>query len=97
MSLTTDDIKKVAKLAQIHLDAHETTRLHDNLTRILTIAERMNAVDTADIEPLANPMDVHQPEREDIAEPAIPSASYQTLAPRTQSGLYIVPKVIDTE
>lgn len=57
----------------------------------------MNQVDTTDIEPLAHPLDIPQRLREDkVTEPNLRD-KFQAIAPQVESGLYLVPKVIEDE
>lgn len=95
MSIAIEDVQKIAGLAQIQLDDTEVARFQANLQQILNIAEKMNSADTAKIQPLAHPTDDVQPRREDIVTEPNQRDTFQAIAPNTQSGLYIVPKVID--
>lgn len=97
MSLSIEDIKKVAKLAQISLTDDQIDHLRDDLERTLGIASAMNRVDTTNITPMAHPSDTRQPLREDKVTETNLRETYQNIAPNVQSGLYIVPKVIESE
>ena len=56
---------------------------------------RMRAVDTTDIVPMSHAQDVTLPLREDAVTEADRHDLYQSVAPAVQSGLYLVPKVIE--
>lgn len=97
MSLTTDDVKKIAHLARLNLSEQDLTLYTSQLSNILDFVAQMNSADTSHIDPIANPLDLSQRLRQDeITEPNYRD-DYQNIAPATQSGLYLVPKVIDGE
>jgi aspartyl-tRNA(Asn)/glutamyl-tRNA(Gln) amidotransferase subunit C len=55
----------------------------------------LNAVDTTGVEPLAHPLEATQRLRPDVVTETDNRASFQQLAPQTEAGLYLVPKVIE--
>lgn len=99
MSLTLSDVKRIANLAQLDLDdAHAEVAL-DELNGIFALAEQMQAVDTSGVEPLSQPLAavlaLPLRLREDMVTEENRRADYQAPAPKTQDGLYLVPKVIE--
>ena len=99
MSLTLSDVKRIANLAQLDMDeAHAETMLGE-LNGIFALAEQMQAVDTEGVaplsHPLANAMQVALRLREDVATEPNRREEYQQVAPKTEDGLYLVPKVIE--
>ena len=95
MSLTLDEMKKIAHLARLNLSEADLTLYTPQLSNILHFIEQMNKTDTAHIEPLAHPLDISQRLRPDnITEPNLRD-KYQRIAPQTEAGLYLVPKVIE--
>jgi aspartyl-tRNA(Asn)/glutamyl-tRNA(Gln) amidotransferase subunit C len=99
MSLTLSDVKRIANLAQLDMDeAHAETMLAE-LNGIFALAEQMQAVDTSGVEPLAQPLqvilDLPLRLREDVVSEENRRDQYQAPAPKTQDGLYLVPKVIE--
>lgn len=96
MSLTPDEIKKIAHLARLSLTPEESANYADQLTRILDFTAQMNQLDTSGIEPLAHAVDkVSQRLREDlITEPDLRD-KYQAIAPKNEAGFYLVPAVIE--
>ncbi len=100
MSLTLTDVKRIAKLAQLHMDdAHAETALAE-LNGIFALAEQMQAVDTTGVEPLSQPLAAVLGKlplrlRDDQVTEENQREAYQKPAPKTQDGLYLVPKVID--
>jgi len=95
MSLSIDDIKRIAHLARIRVDAEEAARYQAQLNSILGLIEQMRAVDTASIEPMAHARDVQQRLREDTVTEADRRETFQAVAPQVEAGLYLVPKVIE--
>jgi aspartyl-tRNA(Asn)/glutamyl-tRNA(Gln) amidotransferase subunit C len=100
MSLTITDVQRIAKLAQLDMDAaHAETALKE-LNLIFALAEQMQAVDTTGVAPLAQPLaaalgNLPLRLREDVVTEENRRDDYQKVAPKTQDGLYLVPKVID--
>ena len=95
MSLTDSDIKKISHLARLAIDDADIEQYTENLSGILGLVEQMDAADVADIEPMANPQDSTQRLREDVVTEVNNREKFQALAPTTESGLYLVPKVLE--
>jgi aspartyl-tRNA(Asn)/glutamyl-tRNA(Gln) amidotransferase subunit C len=95
MSLDADQVRKIAHLARLAVDESAIAEYARNLSRILELAEQMNAVDTAGIEPLAHPLDASQRLRSDEVTEADQREQFQAIAPQVEAGLYLVPKVIE--
>ncbi|XLZ67894.1 Asp-tRNA(Asn)/Glu-tRNA(Gln) amidotransferase subunit GatC [Massilia sp. SR12] len=99
MSLTLNDVERIAKLAQLEMDQAQSANMLDKLNGIFALAEQMQAVDTEGVaplsHPLANAMQVALRLREDVATEPNRREEYQQVAPKTEDGLYLVPKVID--
>lgn len=104
MSLTLSDVKRIAHLAQLELKEENAATALDQLNGIFALAEQMQAVDTTGVEPLSHPLAAHMSKhmntialrlREDRATEGNRRADYQSVAPATQDGLYLVPKVLD--
>ena len=95
MSLQPDQVRTVARLARLALRDEDLPTYVRNLSDILDMVARLNAVDTPGVTPLAHPMDVVQRLRADtVTEPDL-RERFQSIAPQVESGLYIVPKVIE--
>lgn len=97
MSLTTDDIKKIAHLARLNLLESDAALYSQQLSSILGFVEQMNEADTSHIEPFFNPLDLGQRLRSDIVTEHNQRAAFQAIAPQVEAGLYLVPQVIDDE
>lgn len=93
--LTRSDVERIAHLARLEIDERESKAFSDSLSQILALIEDMNAVDTSDIEPMAHPQDVGLRLREDTVTEIDRRAEFQAIAPATEDGLYLVPKVVE--
>jgi len=95
MSITREEIKKIAHLARINVSQAELEQVEKKLVGILALIEKMQEVDTAAIEPMSHALDINQPLREDkVTEKDIRDKSL-SLAPHSEQSLFIVPQVIE--
>lgn len=95
MSLEADDVKNIAQLARLDIEEKNIEGYAKSLSSILDLVEQMNEVDTTDVQPMAHPMDVAQRLRADEVLEENQRDSFQKIAPNTEDGLYLVPKVIE--
>jgi len=95
MSLSRDQIQRVAQLARIALPAAESDIVLERLNRVLGMIDQLLAVDTTAIEPMSHALDVVQPLRPDAVTEPDQRAALQAGAPAVEDGLYLVPKVIE--
>ncbi len=95
MSLTLDQVKRIAHLARIEIGDEEALATQGQLNGIFQLIEQMQAVDTAGIEPMAHAQDLSQRLRSDAVSEENRRAAFQAVAPETEAGLYLVPKVIE--
>lgn len=95
MSLTLEQVKRIAHLARIEISDDEALTTQGHLNGIFQLIEEMQAVDTRGVEPMAHAQDVSQRLREDAITEGDRRAAYQAVAPDTEAGLYLVPKVIE--
>jgi aspartyl-tRNA(Asn)/glutamyl-tRNA(Gln) amidotransferase subunit C len=95
MSLSDDQVRRIARLARIALQPGESAAVTERLNRVLAMVDEMRRVDTAGVQPMAHAQDVIQPLREDSVTERDRREGYQALAPAVEEGLYLVPKVIE--
>ena len=95
MALDSDDVKKIAHLARLGIDPDAVPEYARSLSGILNFVEQLNEVDTRGVEPLAHPLDATQRLRADGVTESDEREIFQSVAPATESGLYLVPKVIE--
>ena len=95
MSLDAEQVKKIAHLARIEINDADIPAYADTLSSILDLVDQMAAVNTDEVEPMAHPMDARQRLRADIVTESNQREQFQSVAPKTQDGLYLVPQVIE--
>jgi len=95
MSLTREEVEKMAHLARIALNEADIPSYRHNLSNILTLVAQMNSVDTTDVVSLAHPLDMTARLRPDIVTETNKRDLFQAIAPQVEAGLYLVPKVIE--
>ncbi|MGH8685511.1 MAG: Asp-tRNA(Asn)/Glu-tRNA(Gln) amidotransferase subunit GatC [Nitrosospira sp.] len=95
MSLSLDDVKRVANLARIEVSEDEVHTTLAQLSDIFSLIQQMQAVDTSAIKPMSHAQDVIQRLREDAVTEIDQRELFQSIAPKVETGLYLVPKVIE--
>ncbi len=95
MSFSVSDIEKTAQLARLSVTEEDCSFYAGQLNRIFELVEQMSAVDTENTEPMAHPQDIALRLREDIVTEHDQREVFQSVAPATEQGLYLVPKVIE--
>ncbi len=95
MSISLEEVLNISHLARLHVDEEQAGQYAADLSKILAWVQQMNQVDTRGVVPMAHPLDVVQRLREDEVTETDQREKFQTVAPRTDRGLYLVPKVIE--
>lgn len=95
MTIAPSDIEKIARLARIRVTTDEVPAVAERLNNILTMVDRLQAVDTTAVEPMANPLDATQRLRADTVTEPNQRDALLAIAPASDAGLYLVPKVIE--
>ena len=99
MTLTAQDIARLAQLARLSPSLEQTERLVGELNAFFGLVQRMQAVDTQGVVPLAHPTDVMQEVAlrlaNDTATEQVDRQANQRSAPLVQDGLYLVPRVVE--
>ncbi|MDC8760608.1 Asp-tRNA(Asn)/Glu-tRNA(Gln) amidotransferase subunit GatC [Janthinobacterium fluminis] len=100
MSLTLSDVKRIAHLAQLEMKDEQAATALEQLNGIFALAEQMQAVDTDGVAPLSHPLAAHMNSialrlRDDAATEPNRRDVYQAVAPKTEDGLYLVPRVVE--
>jgi aspartyl-tRNA(Asn)/glutamyl-tRNA(Gln) amidotransferase subunit C len=95
MALDQSDVEKIAHLARLALPPASCTRYAQDLSNILALVAQMDAVDTVGVAPMAHPLHQTQRLRPDVPTEPDQRAHFQAIAPQTDGGLYLVPKVIE--
>jgi aspartyl-tRNA(Asn)/glutamyl-tRNA(Gln) amidotransferase subunit C len=95
MALSREDVLKIAHLARLRISDAEAATYADQLARILTLVEQMQAVNTEGVAPMAHPTDQSLRLRDDVVSEPDQREKFLALAPAADAGLYLVPKVIE--
>jgi aspartyl-tRNA(Asn)/glutamyl-tRNA(Gln) amidotransferase subunit C len=99
MSLTSDDIHRLAKLARIDITPDETERTLSELNNIFSMVETLQAVDTAGLTPLCHPIATIQEMQLRLRDDAVTETNAREAnmanAPQQENGLFLVPKVLE--
>ena len=89
------DIQKLAKLARLEINAETVDETAKSITDVLKLVDQLQSANTDDALPMAHPLDAVQTLRDDVITETDQRAKNQVCAPSVESGLYLVPKVID--
>lgn len=95
MSISEQDLSRIAELARIRFDAAALHALRRHIDDILAMVDQMRAVDTSSVEPMANPLDATQRLRADEVTESDQRERFLAVAPLSEDGLYLVPRVIE--
>ncbi len=95
MSLSLNDVKRIASLSRIAIDDAEAGVVLAKLSGIFGLIEEMQSVDTAGIEPMSHAQEISLRLRDDVVTEEDRHEEFQKGAPQVEAGLYLVPKVIE--
>jgi aspartyl-tRNA(Asn)/glutamyl-tRNA(Gln) amidotransferase subunit C len=95
VTISRKDIEKVAVLARIRVDEAQISALEKDLGNILDLVDQLSAADTDSVEPMAHPLNAVQRLRADEVTETDQRKAFQAIAPATENGLYLVPRVIE--
>ena len=95
MAISDDQVRAIARLARIEIGDQDIPEFSMQLSRIIEFVAQMDTIDTRNVEPLAHPLDLDARYRADEVLESNMREVYQSIAPRVEDGLYLVPKVID--
>ena len=95
MEVNKDVARQAADLAKLHLDEADEATMVERMSRILDLVDQLQEVDTDNVEPLAHPLEAVPRLREDRVTETDQHERYQAVAPETERGLYLVPRVVE--
>ncbi len=96
MSLTRQDVEKIAQLARLSITEQEMPVYVSSLSSIVNFVNELSRAETDGVEPMAHPLDgQRQRLRPDVVTESDHRETYQRNAPSVQAGLYVVPRVIE--
>ena len=97
MALSDKELKEIAYLARINIKEDSFSSLKKELEQILELFEELNEADTSEVTAMSHPLDLSQPTRKDEVTEEDQREELLKNAPSVQSGLCLVPKVIEGE
>ena len=97
MSVTKDEVKHIAKLAKLKFNDEEIDRYTDDLNEILGYVDKLNELDTENVEPLSHPIEGSNVFREDKIRKSVDTEDALKNAPESTTEYFKVPKVIKTD
>lgn len=95
MSLSEQDVQRIARLARIELSGAQPELVKNELNQILDMIESLRAIDTEGVVPMSHAQDVSLRTRPDAVSETSQRDAFQKIAPQVENGLYLVPKVIE--
>jgi aspartyl-tRNA(Asn)/glutamyl-tRNA(Gln) amidotransferase subunit C len=95
--ITKDDVEYVAGLAQLDLDDPTKDRLVHELGDILAYMDKLNELDTENVDPMLHVLDLSNVYREDVVTESLDRETALKNAPNTDGEYFLVPKILDTE
>ncbi len=94
MSVTTEDIKKIARLAHLHIEEKDYPSYIRQMNAVLGYMEKLNEVNTGGVAPMMNSLDLKNVMREDEPQASLPREEALKNAPLSGDGFFCVPKVV---
>jgi len=94
MSLTRQDVEKVALLARLRLSAAELDALTGQLAKVVGYVEKLGELNTDGVEPMAHAVEVTNVFREDVVRPSLPREAALANAPHHDDACFLVPAVL---
>lgn len=95
MSITTKDVEHVANLARLELSEQEKEQFAGQLNAILKYAEKLNELNTDDVEPTSHVLPVYNVMREDAVRESVSNETALRNAPDDEDGQFKVPAVLE--
>jgi aspartyl-tRNA(Asn)/glutamyl-tRNA(Gln) amidotransferase subunit C len=95
MKLSRQEVESIAHLARLEISADEIPVYVDNLSRIIDFVRQLDRAQTEGVEPMAHPLNMTQPLREDAVTESDRRELYQQNSQAVKAGLYLVPRVIE--
>lgn len=94
MSLTRQDVEKVALLARLRLSTNELDALTEQLSKVVGYVEQLGELDTDGVAPMAHAVEVTNVFRDDAVQPSLPREQALASAPHHDGACFLVPAVL---
>jgi len=95
MKITREQVEYVAHLARLRLSPEEAEKFTSQLDQILVYFEKLNRLDTSQVEPTSHPIPMVNAFREDLVKPSIDVEEALANAPDKEGNFFKVPKIIE--
>jgi aspartyl-tRNA(Asn)/glutamyl-tRNA(Gln) amidotransferase subunit C len=93
--ITREDVEHLARLARLQLGEDELERTRKQLSGILSYIDKLNALDTASVEPTSHAVPLVNVMREDVVEPCFPREAMLANAPDPAGEFFRVPRILE--
>ena len=94
MSLTREDVEKVALLARLRLTPEELEQMTSQLGQVLGYIQQLEELDTEGVEPLAHPLDLFNVLADDELQQGLSRDKALAAAPKSDDECFLVPAVL---
>jgi aspartyl-tRNA(Asn)/glutamyl-tRNA(Gln) amidotransferase subunit C len=95
MSLDEHTVRHMAKLARLGISESQIGQYQKEMAQILEFVDQLQSIDTSSVEPLAHPIEIRPNYRPDVVIEPEQRDHLQSVAPEIESGLYLVPRVVE--
>lgn len=95
MSITKDEVKRIAGLSRLQLVDSELEDYTKHLNSILQFAEKLDTIDTSNVKPTSHALDISNVFREDARRESLPKETALKNAPQQKNGQFRVPTVME--
>jgi aspartyl-tRNA(Asn)/glutamyl-tRNA(Gln) amidotransferase subunit C len=95
MSVDTQTVKRVARLARIAVTDEDAERMTGELNAILGFVEQLNEVDVSGVEPMTSVTPMEMKKRQDVVTDGNKAGDIVANAPATDENFFLVPKVVE--
>jgi aspartyl-tRNA(Asn)/glutamyl-tRNA(Gln) amidotransferase subunit C len=95
MGVSREEVKKIAYLARLKFTPEEEEKLTKEMNEILNYMDKLNELDTSQVEPLHHVIEMGTVFREDVIRPSLSQEDALKNAPKRFDTYFIVPKVLD--
>lgn len=97
ISITDNETKEIAKLAQLELTAQDLSNYQKNIAKVFELIDQLHSINTENLEPMSHPQNIMQRLRSDTVAETNQREILQKSAPQIKDYLYLVPKAIEED
>ena len=93
--ISESEVRKVARLARLELTSEEVAEFSGQLSAILDYVEKIETLDTSNVEPLAHCLPISNVFREDVVKESLGTEKVLANAPQRDQDYFKVPKILE--